>query len=67
MTAPRRDRSHCHLHLIVDVFVVLQQRIAESQGRCCCRVEEFAGVALVLITLMMYHFLSYRMPWVALV
>ena len=41
MTAPHRDRSHCHLHLIVDVFVVFQQRIAESQGRCCCRVEEF--------------------------
>ena len=29
--------------------------------------EEFAGVALVLITLMMYNFLSYRMPWAALV
>ena len=29
--------------------------------------EELAGVALVLITLMMYNFLSYRMPWAALV
>ena len=40
MTVPHHARSHCHLHVIVDVFGVLQLCLSGPQSR---RLECFAG------------------------
>ena len=51
MTAPYRARSHCHLHVIVDVFGVFQLCLrgpqSRAQVRMLCRVEAVAGAVLL--------------------